>query len=206
LSYRSSFLAGADDAAAGGCDRVARALNAGSDQTEAETEAQAAEVVTPAKSAASGEVMAANSAPAQTAAAQRFCGSLGRNQRHRTQRRRGDKSNDNFAQHLIRSPQLMRRSFQHWRGFKSCRPPPVLPVEAVWPMLAMFSWTDAPGFFFCQAGVSIRRRTALSMPTRGKDAVHRFVPGKKQTWRGVRLKPAFSDEAEVRLGGRKVRL
>jgi hypothetical protein len=117
---------------------MARALYAGGDQTEAETEAeaQAAEVVTSAKSAASGEVMAGNAAAvAQTAAAQRFCGSLGRNQRHRTQRRRGDKSNDNFAQHLIRSPQLMRRSFQHWRG---------LPISVggargvVWPMLAMF--------------------------------------------------------------------
>jgi hypothetical protein len=105
LSYRSSFKsAGADDAAAGRRDRVARALDAGSDQTKAETEAetQAAEVVTSAKSAASGEVVAAKAAPlAQTAAAKRFCGSLGRNQRHRTQRCRSDKSNDNFAQHLI---------------------------------------------------------------------------------------------------------
>ena len=80
---------------------------------EAETKAEAASEVTPAESttevtpakSAAGEVMAAKStSPAKTPAAKRSCGSLGRNQRHRTQRRRSNKSNDNFAQHLILSP------------------------------------------------------------------------------------------------------
>jgi hypothetical protein len=94
-----------DDATAGRDERAAAAVHGGADQFEAETkaEAHAHAAKVPSAKSADGEVMTTKSTAATKAmaAAKASGGSLGRSERHRTQRRHRDKSNDNFAQHLI---------------------------------------------------------------------------------------------------------